>query len=272
MRYARSLSAALALLLLAGCAQRHVLVKLKPDGSGTIEDTWTFVEAKSTFDEKIDLRDGKPALPLKGDLKIQRNAVPLTKEELREKALRYGAVEVDDLEDLERNDQKSQRAKFKFKDITQVKLGEILFGDIQTEVFPDREIKTEFSRFLDGRSELKLTFPDIPVKPFEGPSAPKDPAEDPAKVSMLKILKPLMKDAKVTFEIETRGKVVRVAGVPFAPGKNRITVIDANLEGVLEAWFVYKATQNRDLRDFEALSKFRQIISAVKEVRIEFVK
>lgn len=272
MRRAPLLLSTLALLLLAGCGQRHILLKLKPDGSGTIEDTRTYSDAKITLDEKVDLRDGNPPVPMKGEINIQGSAVPLTRDELREKAKRYGAVEIDDLDDLERNDRKSQRARFKFKDITQVRLGEILYDAIPADVLPDREIKTEFSRFLDGRSEVKLTFPEFKAKPLDLPPPPKDPAEKAAKVSALKFLRPLMKDAKVTFEIETRGKIVRVNGDPSEPGKNRISVINADLDGLLDAVFLAQATQNKELRDLETLAKLRQILTTVKEVRIEFVK
>lgn len=271
-RFARILSAALALLLMAGCVQRQVLLKVKPDGSGTIEDTAMFSTERKRVNGTIPLDDSKGN---KGSIQIDalRSDSPptqrMTKDEAREKAKIYGAVELDDLDDVERDGSKGQRATYKFKDVTQVRLGEFFFAGMDTLPAEEREIRTEFARYLDGRAGLTLKFPESKAKPIELPLVPE---KDPSKIALSKLLKPLMKDAKLNFAIEVKGKLVKVDGLKMVPEKNRVTVLDAQLEGILDAVFMYQGLQQKEQRDLAVLAKLRQILSDVKEVRIEFVK
>lgn len=234
--------------------QRRVLLKIKPDGSGTIEDTQ--FASVTNIDKKFTTESGTVALTAS-----IRRTLP-TVDEVREKAKRYRALELTDADEIKDKDYPGQRVKYKFKDITQIQLGEFLFSDEASD------LKASFSHFQDGRAMLQLNFSDMKVKPLASPVDADGKLDEATQRAFLDIYRRQLKGAKFVFEIEVKGKIVKVDGATQSDGKSRISVINVELDDILKP----ETAGTKPTQVLDELGKFRQLLSSMKELRLEFVK
>lgn len=250
---------------LTGCIQHHTLVKLKTDGSGTIE------ESQLMSKQALAMAAGQGG-----------GTQEMTEDKARERAKKMNAEFVK-LEDAVAGDYSGKKAVYSFKDITQVNMEDLSNpgGDMKPPGVPDEpakpakeKTKVTFAKTASGNSLLTVTSPKPPEEKKDSPPPAKKP-KDPQEEAMMEMMKPMLKGARMTFAIEVESKVVKTNS-PYVDG-NKVTLIDLPIDALFEKKEVFEKLQEANTEDPEKIAKMLEGIPGVKfnphrEFTLEFSK
>jgi hypothetical protein len=213
------------LLVLAGCMQDHTLVKLKADGSGTLECTSmmsveTIKMLKGQMEAMAKDMGGAPA-PAKE---------MFSEDDAKQRAATMGeGVAYVSSEPVKTPTHEGRKSIYSFKDITKVKLGTTPKpqGGPGMEAKPAEDgdvITFKFAKPAAGNAVLTAVFSEK-----KKAAEKKDPAEQEMAMAMMK---QFMKGMKISIAVAPEGGVVKTS-CPHRQG-NVVTLMEMDLDEVLK--------------------------------------
>ena len=243
----RFLVAMFAVLFLSGCVQQHTVVKLKPDGSGTVEVTELF--SKQFLAMGGDTPEGRAQIY--SEAKSKAKAAVIGAEFVKVEAMKDGTFE-------------GQKATYTFKDITTVKFEQFGADDKPQDGGAPKEPKdpvvVTFDKSDEGHHLLKLVFPKGKVKPKPKDDPKKDPAEE---ATQLAAMKPLFEGARFSLVIIPEGEIVKTSS-EFVDGST-VTLYDIPLPELLNHPDVMKK-MDESPDDPETMSKLFKELKGMKMI------
>jgi hypothetical protein len=220
MRILRAGLAALLVLPLAGCFQSSTLIRVKADGSGTIEQRLLFTEQALEQLRAFTILGGGNA----------DNADPTSEAQARALAAAIGpGVAYVSSMPVTSGRLQGRDSVYSFADVTRLRISE------QPEVPGGPSLKAQgvntssdpitfaFARKSDGNVNLRILVPRPALFPI-GPNG--DP--QPPTLQQIITVKQLLAGARLVVAIEPEGRLVQTTS-PFVEG-NRVTLVDLDID------------------------------------------
>jgi hypothetical protein len=276
MRVSRVALAAIAAAALSGCIQSTTLIKMKPDGSGTIEQTMTMsAEAVAQVSALAAMGDDKDKKAGKGgpdDL--------FSEKEARDAAAKMGqGVTFVSSQKIDTADRKGLKAIYAFTDVRKLSLEEMhapsMGGDAagMSGGAPqpnDPPMHFDFKQLPGGNGLLTILQPNVD-KAMKTPDAKAPNAVDPKMAEQgIEMMKAFMKGLKIDVAIQVP-RVIKTNS-PYVDGST-VTLLSMDFDKVLaDPKMLERMNGARTLADTKAaLKDFKGIkINLEPQVTIEF--
>jgi len=219
--------AAFSVVCLSGCLQIEKIVKLKPDGSGTIEETLTMSKETAARLKEMAASFGKPAGGKKG---AAADSGLLNEKKLREEADTMGAgVKFVSAKKIDTDKLQGFTAVFSFADINKLKLDQNPGSALSTvggaKGGPGQS-KNEplLFHFTKGSpAELDITMPESKMPP--------KPQSDDAQAMAMQAMQQIFKDMKITIAFEFQGSITET-NAEYREG-SRVTLMEMDFNKLL---------------------------------------
>jgi hypothetical protein len=259
MRSIRVLLAIVTSVVLTGCINSTTLIKVKPDGSGTVEQT-TLVNVAA-------LKGMMPGMAQSGQAPNVMNRADLERTASRMgKGVRLLSAEPT----KNANGFEGVTAIFEFDDINQVQvsqdpnMGGSSDRRLSTEPTKDDPVKFKLTR-TGGTSVLTINFAD---KPGGGatPSADTGDMPDLTNPMMMNMIKTMFKGFKINIDLEVVGAIVKT-NAEYVSGP-RITLLEMDMEALLADEAKFKALQGK-LGPDASLSEVKPYLKDIKGIKID---
>lgn len=258
MRSHRVLLALVTALALTGCINSTTLIKLNPDGSGTVEQTTL-----------MNLAAMKGMMP-GGDSGQGPNL--MKKEDLERTAERMGTGVrlVSAAPAKGANGFEGVKAIFAFDDINQVQvsqdpnMGGGAGGPRSSEPSANDPVKFRLTR-TGGTSVLTIAFTD---KPGGGsaPSADAGDMPDLANPMMMNMIKTMFEGFKINISLEVAGAIVKT-NAEYVDGSH-ITLLEMDMAALLADEAKFKALQSK-LGPDASLSEVKPYLKDIKGIKVD---
>lgn len=259
MRVLRLLLVLVAATTLTACLNSTTLVKLKPDGSGTVEQT-TLVNMAS--------------LKGMGGGGAQPSAPMSNKEELERTAARMGkGVRLLSTEPVKgANGFEGTKAIFSFDDINQVEISQDpnISGGTNPDRAPasksDAPVKFNLTR-NGGTSTLTINIAErAPGAPK--PDSPDVPSEMPDLTNpmIMGMIKSMFQGFKINIDLEVVGNIVKT-NAEYVAGP-RITLLEMDMAALLADEAKLKALQGK-IRPDASFSDIKPFLKDIKGIKID---
>jgi hypothetical protein len=243
---------------LSGCINSSTLVKVKPDGSGTIEQT-LLVNAQAL--------KGLMAGMGGGQVKEGGPGVP-SEAEFKRMAERIGAKPVS-LTPLKENGFEGAKALFAFDDITKIRVDQDpqLAGSGSPGGSPggkESPIRFTFAK-QGGSSVLTIMFDEKQAAGATAEMQSKTPSIESIDPQMMQMVKTMFQGFKVAVDLEVDGKIVKT-NADYVNG-SRITLLEIEMAGLFEDEAKLKALQSK-IGPGATISEIKPYLKDVKGVKI----
>lgn len=259
MRTLRALLLVAASATLVGCINSATLIKVKPDGSGTVEQT-TLVNTGA-------MKAMMPGMTPPGQAGGTVNEA-----DLKRTAERMGkGVRLVSAEPTKSGTFEGVKAVFAFDDINQVAVsqdpsmsggtGDNPFGGAPPAP-PENPVKFTLAR-TGGTSTLTVQFQDKPV-PADQPMPQGGP--DMSDPTVLNMVKAMFDGFKVNIDLEVAGSIVKT-NAEYVNG-SRITLLDLDLGLLFQDQEKLKALQGK-VAPGASLSQVKPYLKDVKGIKID---
>lgn len=283
------LSVVLTLLFLTGCVQVETLIKVKPDGSGTVEETFLISKA---FLTKQRITPQVESIVKPESSKTQPPKIEIFNEaRLKEKAETMGeGVTYLSGEKLVTEEAEGYQAIYSFTDINNLKISQSPVGET-TDTSAGGPPKIQFQegfitfQFTKGPPAI-LTVKQPPSEPADKPQTPAEEspvAEKPESqqdvfddllISMVQeLFKEVFKDTKVEMAIEVEGDITETNAT--YQEDSRVTLMDIDFNQLLENQEKFKQFCESQFKSSEEIKKLMKDLPGIKvdlneEVKIKF--
>ena len=253
MRAVRLLLVLAAAMSLTACLNSTTLVKLKPDGSGTVEQT-TLINMAA----------------LKGMSGAQSPAPMSNREELERTAAKMGkGVRLLSTEPIKgAGGFEGTKAIFSFDDINQVEISQDpnMGGDLRAGGKSESPVKFNFTRNA-GSSTLTINIADRPGAKPESASAP-PPSEMPDLTNpmIMGMIKSMFQGFKINIDLEVVGSIVKT-NAEYVAGP-RITMLEMDMGALLADEAKLKALQGKVSPD-ASFSDIKPYLKDIKGIKID---
>lgn len=256
----RILAALLATLSLTACLNSTTLVKVKADGSGTVEQT-TLVNAAAI----------KGVLGAQGQAQGGPNGPMMSKEELERTAAAMGeGVRLVSSEPIKGDaGWEGVKATFAFDDINKIQVSQGAGTSSRarsSEPTSDDPVRFKLTR-SGATSTLSINFIDRPVG--DKPAAePRQQAEMPDLTNpmIMNMLKAMFNGFRVNIGLEVDGKIVKT-NAEYVTGP-RITLLELDVASVLADEAKLKALQGK-LGPGMSLSEVKPYLKDIKGIKVD---
>ena len=220
-----------------GCIAADVLVKVKGDGSGTVEKTLTMNPAAMAGMAQGMKSAGAKSARAKDPTKVTDKELlsgPFDPEILAQEAVRMGeGVTFVSATPIREDERMGVKAVFAFENVNALKVSQKVLGESSPMSKPTAADDMRFTLAKKGgRSVLTLKSKGIELKP--GSAKPKaTPAANMEQVAkgMMDMMKPMLKGLRITIGVEVDGTVVKTNS-RFAEG-SRVTYMDLDFSSLL---------------------------------------
>jgi hypothetical protein len=241
MKTAARLAAVLALGVGAsGCIAVDMLVKVKGDGSGTVEKSLT-MNPVAMAEMGATMKDAGAKSSTPKDLtKVTDKELlsgPFDPEELKKEAAKMGpGVTFVSATPIREKERMGVKAVFAFKDVNQLTLSQKPLPDSGPggagKASPEDDLKFSLAK-KGGNSVLTLKAKPMDLKSGTGKPKASPAPEGMEKMAegMLAMMKPMLKGLRITIGVEVDGTVVKTNSA-FAEG-NRVTYMDLDFGALL---------------------------------------
>ena len=223
MRILRRLFAAAAIVPLVGCFQSSTVIRVKADGSGTIEQRTLVTQAALEQLRAFAILGGSTA----------DTSDPTSEAQARSMAAAIGpGVTYVSSTPLRADTAQGREAIYAFSDITQLRISEqppvpggasLRAQGVNTDSPP---ITFALTRQPDGNVLLRIMVPRPGGLPFGTPGA--NGEVTPPSLGQITMVKQMLAGARLTVAIEPVGRLVQTSS-PFVDG-NRVTLIDLDID------------------------------------------
>lgn len=265
MRVIRTLAVLIAVVTLTACLDSTTIVKLKPDGSGTVEQT-TVVNTAALKG----MMPGAQAKPSDGPV--------INRDDLERTAARMGKgvtlVSAEPFKGV--NGFEGTKAIFAFEDINLIQIsqdpnihpnmGGGTSGRNATEPTADDPVKFNFKRGATS-STLTINYVDTPpasdatANPAGGGDMP-----DLTNPMVMNMIKTMFKGFKINIGLEVVGSIVKT-NAEYVSGP-RITLLEMDVESLLADEAKLKALQSK-LGPNASLSEVKPLLKDIKGIKID---
>lgn len=260
MRPIRVLLALVTSVVLTGCINSTTLIKVKADGSGTVEQT--------TLMNVAAMKSMMPGMKTSGQAPNVVNTADLERTAARMgKGVRLLSAEpaknADGFEGV--------KAIFEFDDINQIQVsqdpnmgGGNSDARLATEPTKDDPVKFKLTRTGDT-SVLTINFTDKPGGAIDKPSQAGD-MPDLTNPMIMGMIKSMMQGFKINIGLEVLGAIVKT-NAEYVDGP-RITLLEMDLEALLADEAKFKALQGK-LGPDASLSEVKPYLKDIKGIKID---
>lgn len=261
MRHIRVLLAVVTSVVLTGCINSTTLIKVKADGSGTVEQT-TLVNLAA-------MKGMMPGMQQAG----QTAPNVVNRADLERTAARMGkGVRLLSAEPTKNaNGFEGVKAIFEFDDINQIQVSQdpnMSGGNsearLSTEPTKDDPVKFKLTR-TGGTSVLTINFTDKPGGGGDKPSAPGD-MPDLTNPMIMGMIKSMFQGFKINIGLEVLGSIVKT-NAEYVDGP-RITLLEMDMEALLADEAKFKALQGK-LGPDASLSEVKPYLKDIKGIKID---
>jgi len=211
------------------CLAVDVLVKVKGDGSGTVEKSLTM---NPTALAQL----SKPGAQTKDPSKLTDQELlsgPFSPEMLKAEAGRMGeGVTFVSATPVREKDKLGVKAVFAFKNVNTLKLNQKPMADSApgSKVSPDDDIRFTLGK-QGGNSVLKLISKGLQLSETKKTKGSPAPGMEQMAQGMMDMMKPMLKGLRLTMGVEVDGTVVKTNSA-YAAG-NRVTYMDLDFGALL---------------------------------------
>jgi hypothetical protein len=244
--------AALAAVCLSGCLQIEKIVKLKPDGSGTLEETLTM--SKETAAKLKEMAAGFTKTP-GGKKGATTDSGLLNEKKLREEADNLGAgVKFVSAKKIDTEKLEGFTAIFSFTDINKLKLDQnpssalSAVGGAKAGAGQSKNEPLVFHFTKGSPTELDISMPQS--------NTPSKPQSDEAQAMAMQAMQQIFKDMKMTIAVEFQGSITET-NAQYHEG-SRVTLMDMDFNKLLANPAKFKELVQgnpQSLQDSKALLK-----------------
>lgn len=256
MRSMRVVLAAATALVLTGCINSSTLITVKPDGSGTVEQT-TLMNVGAL----------KAMMPGAAD----QAPNPVNEDNLKRTAEKMGkGVRLVSAEPMKANGFEGVKALFAFDDINQVQvsqdpdMGGGPDGAAAPEPKADEPVRFSLTR-QGGASTLTIVFQD---KPSGGATAaePTNGMPDLSDPMMMGMLKAMFQGFKINIDLAVAGDIVKT-NAEYVTG-SRITLLEMDMNALMADEAKFKALQGK-LGPSASLSEVKPYLKDIKGIKVD---
>ena len=261
MRVVRLLLVLVAATTLTACLNSTTLVKLKPDGSGTVEQT-TLVNMASV--KGMSGGGQQPSAPMSNRAELERTAARMGK-----------GVKLVSTEPVKgANGFEGTKAIFSFEDINQVEISQDpnLSGgtnpDRAPASKPDSPVKFNLTR-NGGTSTLTINIAErAPGAGTSKPETPGAPSEMPDLTNpmIMGMIKSMFQGFKINIDLEVLGSIVKT-NAEYVDGP-RITLLEMDMAALLADEAKLKALQGKINPD-ASFSDIKPYLKDIKGIKID---
>jgi len=259
MRTVRALVLVAASATFAGCINSATLITVKPDGSGTVEQTTL-----------VNLGSMKAMMP--GMTQPGQSSNPINEADLKRTAERMGkGVRLVSAEPMKSGTFEGVKAVFGFDDINQLQISQdpglsgSTMGAFSSEPPPvENPVKFSLKRGA-GTSVLTVELQD---KPASGATQPEMPQGGPDMTdpTVLNMVKSMFEGFKVAIDVQVDGSIVKT-NAEYVNG-SRVTLLEMDLGQLFEDQEKLKALQGK-VGPGASLSQVKPYLRDVKGIKID---
>lgn len=259
MRVIRLLLVVVATTSLTACLNSTTLVKVKPDGSGTVEQT-TLVNMAAL--KSLGGPGGQATAPMTSTAELERTAARMGK----------GVRLVSSEPITGANGFQGTKAIFSFDDISQVEISQDpnLSGGTNPDRAPagkaESPVKFTFAR-SGGTSTLTINIADRPRGDAK-PETPAVPAEMPDLTNpmIMGMIKSMFAGFKINIDLEVVGSIVKT-NAEYVAGP-RITMLEMDMAALLADEAKLKALQGK-ISPGASFSDIKPYLKDIKGIKID---
>lgn len=210
-----------------GCITSDTLVKVRPNGSGTVE--LTFLVNTAIFKELGAMMGG-------GEVKSQGKSSLPSADDMARQLQQMKGVRLVSQTPIKKDGAEGAKIVLAFDDVNEIAVSENLPGK-SVKPKPEDEVKFALSKQPGGTSLLTIQFPDKPGEaagagqqnqPRQNQPAQNQPAKKEFDPEMAKMLAGFFKGMRVTIAVDVEGTLVRSSS-PYVEG-NRVTLLDMDMD------------------------------------------
>lgn len=242
--------------MLSGCINSSTLVKVKPDGSGTIEQI-LLVNAAAL----------KGMFAGMGGAQMKESPTPgvFTDADFKRTAERMGVKPVS-LTPMKENGFEGSKAVFAFDDITKVRVDQDpqIGGMAGSSTPKESPIHFTFARQANT-SILTVTFDEKKAAGATKDMQQKAPSIESIDPQMMQMIKTMFEGFKVAVNLEVDGKIVKT-NADYVEG-SRVTLLEIEMAGLFEDQEKLKALQSK-IGPGATISEIKPYLKDVKGVKI----
>lgn len=253
MKILRGSALALLLLLLAGCFDTATLIKVKKDGSGTIEERLILSDS---FTEMLKSFSGE------SETAEPPESQPVDEQKLLQKAQRMGeGVELVSAEPLKTDVGSGYKAVYRFKDINKVRVSQNPGENISTPAIQEQQAESPEQtpeeylqfRFTKGQTAI-LEILSPPAAASESPTSAEEETQQEDEEGMMQMMRQLYQDMKIRIAIEVEGKIVET-NAAYREGST-VTMVDLDFARLMQDEAMFRrliTAQPKTLEDMKGL-------------------
>jgi hypothetical protein len=259
MRYLRPIALVTFTFALAGCINSGTLLKVKPDGSGTIEQTLL-----------MNMSLLKGMLASAGASGQAKPSSPFSEEQLKQSAARLGkGVRYVSSTPMAQGGFEGAKAIYAFDDIRQISIEQDPnVGGSSGQALPMQPKTSNPVRFALARqgesSVLTVTFDEKAVSGNVAPTTPAAPENVDA--ATLQMMKSIFQGFKIAIDLEVVGKIVKT-NADYVSG-SRITLLEIDMASLLEDEAKLRALQPKVASGGVSIAELKPLLKDVKGVKI----
>ncbi|MEO8681196.1 MAG: hypothetical protein ABI665_19255 [Vicinamibacterales bacterium] len=257
MRPIRVLLAAATAVALSGCINSATLIKVNPDGSGTVEQT-TLVNMAAL----------KSMMPGSNG----QSANPINQAELKRTAERMGkGVKLVSAEPMTAGGFEGMKAIFSFDDINLVQVNQNpeMSGGTEPGMGERKEsqdpVKFKFAR-QGGTSVLTIAFQDKPGTGKQADAPEPGGMPDLSNPMIMNMIKTMFDGFKINIAVEPVGTIVKT-NAEYVTG-SRITLLEMDMAALLADEAKFKALQGK-LGPDASLSEVKPYLKDIKGIKVD---
>jgi hypothetical protein len=245
------------LVVLTGCIETTTVLRVRNDGSGTIEETLIF---SKTFMELLAGMGGEAAGKDKPDF--------LNEDELRENAPELGeGVTFVSAEKVDTERGSGYAALYEFKDINKVRINQNPGDKISLPSMGGDEEETpkEYVHFHFTKGKTSTLEIINPIRPPEVKAEEKEAGEgeiDMGDAGMVEMMKELYRDMKIALIVEVEGKIVDT-NANFRDG-SRITIMELDFGKLMEDEEAFQKLMSSEPETIEDIKEISKEIPGIK--------
>ena len=258
MRCTRLIALVSLTFALTGCINSSTLIKVKPDGSGTIEQTLLMNMSM--------LKGMMAGLDAQGQAKSTN---PFTEDQLKQSAARLGkGVRFVSSAPMSQGGFEGAKAIYEFDDITQISIEQDPnVGGSANQGMAMRSKTSNPVRFALAKqgtsSVLTVTVDEKAVAENASPATPAAPDNvDPATLQMMKSI---FQGFKIAIDLEVVGKIIKT-NADYVNG-SRITLMEIDMASLLEDEAKLRALQPK-VGAGASIAEIKPLLKDVKGVKI----
>jgi hypothetical protein len=241
----------------SGCINSASLIRVKPDGSGTIEQTML-----------VNMAAIKGLMAGMGAQQGKETSGVLNEAEFKRAGERMGVRPVS-LTPLKQNGFEGAKAVYAFDDITKVRVDQdpqmsgATNGKFSSAASSNNPIRFELTR-QGGNSVLTISV-DEQAAASATAKAQDAPALDKIDPAMMQMIKTMFDGFRILIDVEVDGKILKT-NADYVNG-SRITLLDVDMAGVFQDEAKLKALQSK-VKPGASLSELRPYLKDINGVKI----